>query len=118
MQQQFREAEDKWSAQLMQARQTALDESFQRSTQQQAVMERTAENAGRLQQQVDVLTAALSMKDAELQAAHKQLAAAMDATQELEATHSKVRLAPAASAGQACTVASVRQSMPSLHIPQ
>lgn len=90
LQQQYREAGDKLSEQLMQVRQAALDEALNSNTQHQAALDRAAENGERLQRQVDSLTSALQVKEAELQAAHKQLAAALDSAQQLEVAHGKV----------------------------
>lgn len=90
LQQQYREAGDKLSEQLMQVRQAALDEALNSTTQHQAALDRAAENGERLQRQVDSLTSALQVKEAELQAAHKQLAAALDSAQQLEVAHGKV----------------------------
>lgn len=90
LQQQLKDAEEKWSAQLMQARQAALEESMHRSTQQQSAVDRAVENGQRLQQQLDVVSAALAVKESELEAAHRQLAAALDGAHRMESTHAKV----------------------------
>lgn len=90
LRQQLKDSEEKWLEQLMQARQTALDESMQRSTQQQSALEREAEHVQRLQQQLDMLGSSLAVKEAELEAAHRQLGAALDTTQKMEATHAQV----------------------------
>lgn len=90
LQQQLKDADEKYASQLLQARQAALDESFQRGTQQQVAIERTERNVHHLQQQIEGLTSALGVKEAELQVAHRQLAAAMDAAQQLEVKHSQV----------------------------
>uniref|UniRef100_A0A383WQ97 Uncharacterized protein n=1 Tax=Tetradesmus obliquus TaxID=3088 RepID=A0A383WQ97_TETOB len=89
LRQQLKDSEEKWLEQLMQARQTALDESMQRSTQQQSALEREAEHVQRLQQQLDMLGSSLAVKEAELEAAHRQLGAALDTTQKMEATHAQ-----------------------------
>jgi predicted nucleic acid-binding Zn-ribbon protein len=91
LRQQLKDSEEKWLEQLMQARQTALDESMQRSTQQQSALEREAEHVTRLQQQLDMLSSSLAVKEAELEAAHRQLGSALDTTQKMEATHAQVR---------------------------
>jgi hypothetical protein len=90
LRQQLKDSEEKWLEQLMQARQTALDESMQRSTQQQSALEREAEHVTRLQQQLDMLSSSLAVKEAELEAAHRQLGSALDTTQKMEATHAQV----------------------------
>jgi tRNA U34 5-carboxymethylaminomethyl modifying GTPase MnmE/TrmE len=90
LRQHLKESEEKWLQQLMQARQTALDESMQRSTQQQSALERETEHVQRLQQQLDVLGASLAVKEAKLEAAHRQLGAVLDTTQKMEATHAQV----------------------------
>ncbi|KAF6260718.1 hypothetical protein COO60DRAFT_1459513 [Scenedesmus sp. NREL 46B-D3] len=89
LQQQLKDSEEKWLEQLMQARQTALDESMQRSTQQQSALEREAEHVQRLQQQLDMLGCSLSVKEAEIQAAHRQLGSSLEATQTMEVSHAQ-----------------------------
>jgi DNA repair exonuclease SbcCD ATPase subunit len=90
LRQQLKDSEEKWLEQLMQARQTALDESMQRSTHQQSALEREAEHVTRLQQQLDMLSSSLAVKEAELEAAHRQLGSALDTTHKMEATHAQV----------------------------
>ncbi|KAF8067335.1 hypothetical protein HT031_002383 [Scenedesmus sp. PABB004] len=86
-------AEERWSGRLTAARQAALDESAARGG-QAAALERAAEG-GELRRQAEALAAALGVKEAELDAAHRQLAAALRSSEAAAELHTKTAAANA-----------------------
>ena len=86
----LKETEEKWSSQLMKARQDALDEYMHRSNQQQSQLEWAADKANTLFQEGQTLSEALALKESELEAATGQLQRALESLQRLEDTHKQV----------------------------
>jgi hypothetical protein len=94
---QLKQREEEWAKQLMQMRQTALDESVHRSSTQEVALQKAANERRQLQQQIDSTSSALTLKESELESAHKQLGSALESNQQLAAQHAKVTNCPAAS---------------------
>eukprot|EP00775_Hariotina_reticulata_P011308 gene11308-11458_t len=89
LQDQLKQRDEEWSKQLMQTRQTALDESTHRSNMQEASLQRSADERKQLQQQIEDISSALRLKESELEAAHRQLGSALESNQQLALQHAK-----------------------------
>lgn len=91
LQQQLKQLEESSTAQIQSARQAAVTQAVQHSTQHKHELERAAEQQQQLRRQLQELQDALAAKESELGAVQMQLAAALESTQRLQDNHGKVR---------------------------
>lgn len=90
LEQQLKRSEEASAAQLQSARQAAVTQAVQHSSQYQTDLDRAAGQRKQLQQQVQELEAALAGKESELASVQMQLAAALESTKRVQDNHGKV----------------------------
>jgi predicted nucleic acid-binding Zn-ribbon protein len=90
LQQQLKQLEESSTAQVQSARQAAVTQAVQHSSQHKADLEPAAGQHQQLKQQLQDVQQALAAKEAELAAVQMQLAAALQSTQRVQDNHGKV----------------------------